>query len=273
VNWVNGERRDSIDARDRGLQYGDGVFTTLRVHAGVPLLLGRHLDRIARDCSQLRIPVPDRATLRGEALRACEGSGRAVLKIIVTRGVGGRGYRAPEVVVPTRLLHMFPWPDYKEESWTSGVRLRLCATRLGEGEALAGAKHLNRLEQVLARSEWSDPEIADGVMCSRSGNVIETTAGNVFVVRGGEVSTPALVECGVRGVMRDVVTELARQAGLPVSERVLSVEELRQADEVFVTNSVIGVWPVSAFEATRYANNVTAQRLRRALTEYEPGYA
>jgi 4-amino-4-deoxychorismate lyase len=273
VNWINGVRADTVDARDRGLHYGDGVFTTLRVHAGAPLLLERHLDRLARDCVQLGIAPPDRDVLRGEATRACVGAERAVLKIIVTRGVGGRGYRAPETPAPTRLVQRFPWPDYKEEYWTRGVRLRVCATRLGENEALAGAKHLNRLEQVLARAEWSDPHIAEGVTCNRSGEAIETTAGNLFAVHGSKVSTPSLARCGVRGVMRGVVIDLAQRLGLGVAERTLSVEELLRADEVFITNSVIGIWPVCVLEAASYVANTTARRLQHALAEYEPGYA
>lgn len=273
MNWVNGQVTDQIDVRDRGLQYGDGVFTTVRVHDATPVFLERHVDRIRRDCERLNIAAPDAELLRVEARRACTGVERGVMKIIVTRGVGGRGYRAPETATPTRIVQLFPWPTYAEDHRSIGARLRTCATRLGDNEALAGVKHLNRLEQVLARAEWSDAGKVDGVMLSRSGEVIETTTANLFVVHSAALATPGVTRCGVRGIMRDVILELAGKRGVPVTERPVSVEDLRRADEVFMTNCVIGIWPVRHIDAREYIDGPLTRALMRALAEFEPAYA
>lgn len=273
MNWVNGQATGLVDARDRGLHYGDGVFTTVRVHDAAPVFLERHVDRVRRDCERLNIAAPDAELLRTEARRACAGVERGVMKIIVTRGVGGRGYRAPDPATPTRIVQLFPWPAYAEDYRSIGARLRTCATRLGDNEALAGVKHLNRLEQVLARAEWSDAGTVDGVMLSSSGEVIETTTANLFVVHGAALATPALARCGVRGVMRDVILELAGKRSVQVMERPVSVEDLRRADEVFMTNCVIGIWPVRRVDAREYVDGPLTRVLMRALAEFEPAYA
>ncbi len=273
MNWVNGVPQEQISVNDRGLLYGDGVFTTLRVHAEKPLLLDQHLRRIHRDCDRLAIPRPDQETLGSEIHAASQGVERGIVKVIVTRGAGGRGYRIPHDIVPTRIVQRHVWPDFSADFWSDGVRLKICATTLSENEVLAGVKHLNRLEQVLARSEWSGTDFQDGIVCARSGAIIETTSANLFLVTGQALVTPALTHCGVRGVVRHTVIELARGLGLPVEERDVAAEEIRRADEIFITNSVIGVWPVREVESTRLRNHEITRRLMRALIEFEPGYA
>ncbi len=271
--WINGAATPTIDARDRGLQYGDGVFTTLRVHASKPVFLERHIARLTRDCERLRISPPDPRQLADEIRRACLRQPRAVLKVILTRGVSGRGYHPAANATPTRIVQRHAWPAYDARNGIDGVRLRLCATRLGENEALAGVKHLNRLEQVLARAEWTDPGIADGVMVSHAGKVIETTSANLFIVHGGTVMTPALGRCGVRGVMREVMRELTQHIGLVLAERTFHVEDLTRADELFITNSIIGVWPVNQFQETTYRVGKITRQLMEALARFEPAYA
>jgi len=199
---INGVATTSLDARDRGLHYGDGVFTTARVARGEVLLWERHVARLQDNCARLAIPAPDAALLRTEAQQLCAGVAQGIIKVTVTRGVGGRGYAAPQEAQPTRLVALHPWPDYPQTNWDDGVALRVNALRLARQPALAGVKHLNRLEQVLARAEWNDPAIAEGLMCNEHGDVIEATAANIFVVRNGELHTPDLSECGVAGVMR-----------------------------------------------------------------------
>ncbi len=241
---INGVTTDRLDARDRGLHYGDGVFTTLRVRDGEAVLWERHVARLQAGCERLRIVLPDVAQLRAEMRQVCAGTVRGVLKIIITRGVGGRGYAPPREYTPTRIVALHPWPDFPEKNWSVGVRVRVNAMRLARNPALVGIKHLNRLEQVLARAEWNDPAVAEGLMLDENNQVIEATAANVFIVRDSAVLTPALHECGVAGVMRAEIMELARSAGLQVHECELSLDAARSAEEMFLTNSVIGVWPV-----------------------------
>jgi len=262
---INGLPGDAVGAMavsplDRGLAYGDGVFRTLAVSAGKPEFWRQHMAKLAADCAALGIVAPDAALLAADAQALLRGSGQAVLKIIVTRGVGGRGYKPPDAPTPTRIVLRAPWPAYRPEMATDGVALRLCETRLGLQPRLAGVKHLNRLEQVLARGEWTDPAIAEGLMLDSDGRVIEGVMSNLFVVKDGEVTTPDLTRCGVAGITRGLLLESARIADLTLSE-------LRGADELFLTNSLIGLWPVRQFDGAAYEIGPVTKRWATALAK------
>jgi 4-amino-4-deoxychorismate lyase len=257
---INGAPGDAIGVMDRGLAYGDGVFRTLAVSEGKPEFWLKHMAKLAADCAALGIPAPDLATLAAEARQVLQGENQAVLKITVTRGAGGRGYKPPEPAVPTRIVLCAPWPAYTPEMATAGVALCLCETRLGLQPRLAGVKHLNRLEQVLARGEWSDPAIAEGLMLDSDARVIEGVMSNLFVVKDSEVVTPDLTRCGVAGVMRGLLAESARIADLTLSE-------VRGADELFMTNSLIGLWPVRQFDGKAYKIGPVTQRWASALAK------
>lgn len=253
LTLIDGRESCRISALDRGLHYGDGVFTTLAVRTGTPLLLDRHLARLARDCQRLGIPCPDRELLRKEAAQLSREQDRAVLKITITRGEGGRGYRIPDECRPTRLLTLYPWPEYPGDPARDGIAARVCNLRLGCNPALAGIKHLNRLEQVLARNEWNDPEIQEGMLLDSSGTVVEGVMSNLFWVTEDRLFTPCLDECGVAGVVRGLVLELAARQGLAVAEVRTPVSTVLDADEAFFTNSVIGLWPVCNLEGHAFA--------------------
>jgi 4-amino-4-deoxychorismate lyase len=257
---INGQPGDSVKVQDRGLAYGDGVFRTLAVSDGKPEFWLKHMAKLVADCGALGIAAPDAAVLAADARALLQGTGQAVLKIIVTRGTGGRGYKPPDAATPTRIVMRAPWPAYAPEMATAGVVVRLCDTRLGLQPRLAGVKHLNRLEQVLARGEWSDPEISEGLMQDSDGRVIEGVMSNLFVVKDGEVTTPDLTRCGVGGVMRGLLLESARIADLTLSE-------VRGADELFLTNSLIGLWPVRQFDGKAYEIGPVTQRWAAALVK------
>ncbi len=270
---INGTARTQLDARDRGLHYGDGVFTTLRVRDGAAALWEQHAARLLAGCNRLGITPPQAAQLHAEALRVCAGAARGVLKIIITRGAGGRGYAPPQPESPTRIVALYPWPDFPEKNWSEGVAVRVNEMRLARNPRLAGIKHLNRLEQVLARAEWNDTAIAEGLMLDDHDQVIEATAANLFAVRDGKVLTPALHECGVAGVMRTVVMELARSAGLAVRECGLNLDDVRGADEIFLTNSVMGVWPVRELDTYSKQFGPVTRRIAGLLQQHVPAYA
>jgi 4-amino-4-deoxychorismate lyase len=240
---VNGIDTAVVSSQDRGLHYGDGLFETIAVAGGVPLLWERHLARLAGGAIRLGMPPPPADSLHREAQRLCAGQRRAVLKVILTRGVGGRGYAAARDAQPTRVLSLFPWPDYPREHWERGVAVRVCGTRLGRNCALAGIKHLNRLEQVLARSELGDP-YAEGLMLDEDDRVIEGTMSNLFAVIDGQLTTPDLGNCGVAGIMRGLIIECARDILGACRIQPLTRSELFRASEVFLSNSLIGIWPV-----------------------------
>lgn len=247
---VNGLFASHIDAMDRGFLYGDGLFETLAVRNHQAQYWPQHLQRLQHGCSRLQIACPDASQLQSEVEQLCSLQADAVLKIIISRGGGGRGYRPDPNALATRVLSLHPWPAYPNEYQERGVRVRLCTTRLAVQPSLAGIKHLNRLEQVLARQEWDEVDIAEGLMLDSNDNVIEGTMSNIFMVQDGTLYTPNLDRCGIAGVVRGQVLEHARRMKIPTCITQLSESSLHQADELFLTNSIIGIWPIRDFADT-----------------------
>lgn len=245
--WIDGMPVAVLPADDRGLQYGDGLFETFAVKDGRICLLDLHLQRLAEGCRRLGLGMPPQDAIRTELQAMAGGAVRAVLKLILTRGSGGRGYRLPADAVARRVLSRYPWPDYPAAWGEEGVRVRICDTRLAIQPRLAGMKHLNRLEQVLARAEWNDVGgYQEGLMLDTEGRVIEGTMSNVFASPGeGVLLTPELSRCGVAGVMRRHVLEQAAKSGVTTREVPFTLDELLRAREIFLCNSVMGVWPVA----------------------------
>jgi 4-amino-4-deoxychorismate lyase len=244
--WVNGRVATVIDVRDRGLQYGDGLFETMRVQGGRVRLLDYHLDRLIAGCRRLVLPPPSRPQLRAEVLRAAAAHGNAIAKLIVTRGAGVRGYRAPTPCRPTRILIVDPQPPQANVTAGAPVRVRLCQTRIAVNPVFAGLKTLNRLESVVARNEWRDPRISEGLLQDTDGHIVCGTMTNVFVGRNGRIVTPTLDRCGVAGVMRRWILETGEALGVSIAEGRVGIDDLRNADEVFLSNAVIGIWSVGA---------------------------
>jgi 4-amino-4-deoxychorismate lyase len=255
-----------IDPLDRGLQYGDGVFETMAVLDGTARFLELHLERLARGARRLGLPAPDAGRLAGQ-ITAAWPVGRGVVKLVWTRGTAGRGYRPPPHTEPTCIAAGFTWPVWPAGAWSEGIRIRYCRTRLGSNPVLAGIKHLNRLEQVLARSEWEDEHIAEGLMLDTIGNVISGTQSNLFAVIAGRIMTPALDQCGVAGVMRRAVCGWAAEQGNEVSECELRPEALESATEVFVTNALIGAWPVRDLAGRNMSPGPLARQFNAWLAE------
>jgi 4-amino-4-deoxychorismate lyase len=263
---INGEPGERVCVHDRGFQYGDGLFETVAVARGVPLLWERHLRRLLRDAARLGIRAPAQTgdVLRTEADRLCQGVERAVLKVILTRGASGRGYAPPTDATPTRVLSLSPWAD--SLSRARGVSVRFCATTVARNRALAGIKHLNRLEQILARREL-EANYDEGLMLDEAGHVIEGTMSNLFIVSRGALLTPDLSYGGVAGVMRELVLERAPALSLACRVTTLTREEILNAEEVFLTNSLIGLWPVTRVESKTYPAGPVTQRLRALIQE------
>jgi 4-amino-4-deoxychorismate lyase len=269
--WVNGQRSADVDARDRGLAFGDGLFETMRYGPhGIPLL-AYHLHRLQAGCSRLSIPID--STLLAQELdvalaASIERQPSGVLKLIVTRGIGGRGYRASDVRGPTRVLIASPAPEYPPEWSRDGVVVRYCDLRLGASPALAGLKHLNRLEQVIARAEWDDPAIAEGLLCDTRGRIVEGVSTNLFLVSAGRVLTPVIEHCGVAGVMRQyLIEEGLRALGLSASEVACERGMLGGAQELFLCNSVVGIWPIRQLAGRTLAPGPLTQRIRAHVDE------
>ena len=242
---VNGLAGGSIDPADRGLQYGDGLFETIAMRDGRARFLDRHLERLAEGGRRLALPLPEAMLLRSEIERAWP-QGRGVVKLILTRGVGERGYRPPPAPQVTRIVTGYARPaDF--EAPKEGVRLDICRTRLGRNAALAGIKHLNRLEQVLARAECDDARMDEGLMLDDREHAIAGTMSNLFFRLAGGWVTPRVTESGVSGVMRRAFRAWAVEQGVTIEERDVPVAELTAASAMLMTNAVIGARPIRMF--------------------------
>jgi 4-amino-4-deoxychorismate lyase len=241
---VDGTRSATLSVADRGLHYGDGLFETIAIRGAAPCLWQEHVDRLRRGAERLAIPMPDAGLLLAECLDLAQGVEAGVIKLLLTRGCGGRGYRPPREPLPTRVLALYPQPSLPAAAQEAGVAIRWCRTVLGENAQLAGIKHLNRLEQVLARSEWDDDACAEGLMCDCRGRVVAGTMTNLFAYADGRLLTPRLDTCGVAGTVRALVLRLGPRLGIPVAEVDLRASHLTAADGLFLTNAVIGIWPV-----------------------------
>lgn len=262
---VNGEPRAAIEVGDRGLSYGDGVFETLLLDAGEPVWWEAHLARLQRGCAALGIVCPAASQLREDVARVAHGTAREVLKLTVTRGVSTRGYAVSQHVAPTRIVSRSGWAGIAAVHAEYGIRVRWCETTLARQPLLAGIKHLNRLEQVLARREWDDPEIAEGLLCDTAGHAISATAANLFLVRAGRLYTPALTHCGIEGICRAWVLQQA-----PAQVQPIEREDVMQADELFLSSSLRGILPVARLDGHRYTPGPMTRRLQHALWQAVP---
>jgi 4-amino-4-deoxychorismate lyase len=275
---INGKQCETIQVLDRGFQYGDGAFETIEIQNKHPVFLELHLIRLNKACIQLKIPFPDIKLLREEVFFISTNSaGSAVLKLMLTRGLGGRGYRQPKTISTSRVLSLHVFPEFPEDYKTNGIKARFCCHQLGLNPALAGIKHLNRLDQVMARSEWDDDSIQEGLMLNCKQHVIEGTMSNLFVVKKGGLFTPILDQCGVSGIIRNQILCIANDCGIPMQETQMSSPDIMAADELFVTNSIIGIWPVKQLEQqqykvgplTRQLNSLLSQRKQQDLSLYD----
>ncbi|MBL8296944.1 MAG: aminodeoxychorismate lyase [Rhodanobacteraceae bacterium] len=267
-SFVDGQPGLGVATLDRGLLYGDGLFETVLFVDGVAPLWSRHCTRLEADAARLGICAPPRDQLAATAQRACAGLARAAVRITLTRGVGERGYALPQAPRSTWIVTASAAPTLPADWYRRGIPIRCCSLRLAAQPRLAGIKHLNRLEQVLARAEWQDPAVAEGLLADAAGNVISATAANLFIVCNTQLLTPALEECGVAGVARAEV--MARRDVKIVR---LTWNEVMQADEVFLTSSLRGILPVSRIDAQAFTPGPVTRALQdewRGLGLLEP---
>lgn len=261
---INGKPLVGLVVFDRGLAYGDGVFRTLPVKNGAPQQWALHYQKLSQDCQSLGISCPSNNELLTDIQVLFNGSTDAVAKIIVTRGESSRGYAVPDDMQANRIVIKSAQPNYPLINQTHGVHLHLCELRLSLQPKLAGIKHLNRLENVMARMEWTDANFADGLLLDSNGNVIECTMSNIFARFGNKLITPVLNQCGVAGVTRARIIDSASQLNLHVSVEAISLESLIQADEVIICNSLYCAWQVVSLNG----NNGSSKTLMPNYVKY-----
>ena len=271
---INGVPGNSISIRDRGLLYGDGVFRTLRAAQGKALHWPLHYLKLQRDCTALGITCPDEALLCAELDQVLAQQPDGVVKLIVTRGEGARGYTPSAGTAPTRIWDFSPLPDYPPEWAARGIKAYVCSLRLAEQPRLACVKHLNRLENVLAAAELSDAQLhdsqlAEGLLLDADGHLIEGIRSNLFMVSQGRLVTPDLSRCGVAGIQRGRVMAWALQHGITLQVRDVELEEALHADELFIVNSVIGLWPIRELGQRHWSHFPVVEQIRHDLEQQD----
>ena len=241
--WINGTAESCVPASDRGLAYGDGVFETLRLQPQ-PVLSDYHWERLERGLVTLGIPV-DVDAVRADVDRYIAANSPALLKVIITRGSGGRGYLPPDDPTPLSIIQGFPLPHYDSAWYDSGIALYLCKTPLSCHPVLSGIKHLNRLEQVLGRQEFAGKAFQEGLMADQNGGWLEGTMSSLFLVSKETLCMPALATQSVQGTMQRFLVSCCREENIPFKEvGTVTDDQLMGADRVFMCNSVFGLWPV-----------------------------
>jgi len=274
---INGKPATEVPVLDRGLHFGEGVFETIACINGRPRFLPLHFERLEFGCERLGIQPPAQDELADEIFGLIRGVERAIVKLLVTGGEAvARGYARSGSERATRITIRYPWPHEDPAQLHDGVMTRTLSMRLGENPRLAGLKHCNRLEQVLARAELANaPDVAEGLLFSSSGNLVSGTMTNVFLVRESILLTPRIELCGVAGVMRRVVLREARRVGIPIRECELRAENLQAADEVFLTNARIGIWPVRSVDDRNLTPGPVTRHLQTVLQPllFEPADA
>ncbi|NOQ79526.1 MAG: aminodeoxychorismate lyase [Gammaproteobacteria bacterium] len=293
INLIN----DVIDVNDRGLTYGDGIFETIAYVNGELHNWHLHWQRLCSGAERLSLSIPDEViflnkinlkllqnndldsdSLDSENLNSENlDSAKKVIKIIITRGKGGRGYQFPQQAQTSVIISVHHWPERSIDDYKKGIRVKVCQTCLAQQPVLAGIKHLNRLEQVLARNEFNGNDYHDGIMlaCSDESSqlhsrVIEATSSNLFFVKNGQLFTPKIDTCGVQGTIRQEIFQRAKKMSISIEEGHYTLSELSDASDVFFSNSIFGIVPVASITCSDntqwFYSQQNKQRISAALS-------
>ncbi|MBC6445069.1 MAG: aminodeoxychorismate lyase [Alphaproteobacteria bacterium GM202ARS2] len=265
---VDGAVATSIDSRDRGLAFGDGLFETLKVTDNNVQLFTAHWQRFAEGCRRLRLPPPQQDEFKRD-IKKLVTDGTYVIKWLYTRGSGGRGYNAPSEPMARRIVMRagFDSVGYAKKA-QEGISVRYSDMRLSRQPCLSGIKHLNRLENVLARMEWQDDTISESLMFDEDDTLIEGVFSNVFVYVHGCWWTPELERCGIAGVMRAVVLDTLHQQGIEARVGVIGRAMLEGAESLFMTNSLMPIWPVHRCQGRTLTIRQDVRRLQQAVAAH-----
>ncbi len=259
---VNGVETDYIRADDRGLLYGDGIFETIAVKNSTPLLMSYHLNRLSLSAARLSISGLDLKAVYDDVQQIIFKTGltEAIIRITLTRGSGVRGY-ASLSSESNIIISISQFPNSIFEKRGLGVDVITSKQRLYKNPNLAGIKHLNRLDQVLIANEAAKVSADEAIVLSEYGFVIEGGKSNLFAVIDDVIATPVIADYGVAGIMRQQVINAAKTAGYNIEERSVRSEELKLAQELFLTNSIIGIWSVKSLDGIekyqrKYADSI-----------------
>ncbi|WP_416778681.1 aminodeoxychorismate lyase [Xenorhabdus budapestensis] len=264
--WINGKLYDQLSANDRSVQFGDGCFTTIRVEQGQAVLLPLHIKRLQKGVEKLFMPVLDWMQLESHIKQVAAECESGVLKVILSRGNGGRGYSFDSISEPNQILSLSSYPEQYHTLRERGVSLGLSPVAMGINPHLAGIKHLNRLEQVLIKRFIEQAKIDEALVLDSDGLLVECCTANIFWRRGKNVYTPDLSQCGVEGVMRQKIIQVLEDSDYNLSCVMRYPEALAHADEVIICNSLMPVMAVNQILA--HKNQPAWKYQTRELHEY-----
>lgn len=252
---INGEQIDSISINDRGLAYGDGIFTTAKIHNGQVLLLNKHIQRLEQGCDFLKIAHVDFSKLLNDLVITAQDYSLAVLKVIITAGEGGRGYSRKNVTSPNIIIKVSEFPTHYKKWEHAGITLSDAHIKLGLNPLFLGIKHLNRIEQVLLRDELEQTTHNDLLVSNINDNIIETTCGNIFWFYKNELYTPEIVDSGIAGIMRAEIIRKHSTVKIIKASR----QDILNAQSIFITNSIMEIIPVLEYAGKRFNLNKVHQ--------------
>ena len=262
---VNGSSATTVSAQDRGLTLGDGLFTTLYLKNHQPTLWSYHVARLREGCARLKLPLPDFDLLYEQCSQLATDYDEACGKIIITRGAGGRGYSPQGCDTPTVIVSAHSYPIHYHDWQLGGICLEVAEQRLGCQPMLAGLKTLNRLEQVLLKNELDERGIPEAIVLDWQEHVVEAVTANLFWRKGEQIFTPDLKLAGVCGVMRAFVIQQLTSWQYKVTPVSTGLSALLDADEVWITNALMGVVPVTGIKDVKYQDHRFVKRLQNAL--------
>ena len=273
VNGVISDRESAvISIFDRGFLYGDSVYEVLRTSGGRAVDLEPHLERLRRSAAmiELAMPGPDELGAAIAETLAAAGNPESYLRIIVTRGGGPITLDIREPERPSLVLIAAPLVLPPAELYSRGASLAIVGVERTSRRAVDPAvKSGNYLNNIMALAEAKRAGAYEAIMCNPDGRVAEGSTSNLFVVRGGRVTTPPLATGILSGITRMRLIDLARAAGVTVEEGELRPDDVRGADEVFITSSIRGVMPVHQVDDGAIGDGAPGPVTRRLMELYE----
>ena len=253
IVYLNGKfvplSQAKVSILDRGFCYGDALFETMRVYSGKIFQLDQHLDRLEQGAQNIFLKLPESRERIHEILYETfyrNQGADAVIRMTVTRGEGILGKLWQADTSPTLSVHVRPYSAPPAEWYQNGVFISLIqnsATKLGNFQEQI--KSTNYLSHILARKQAEDQNSADGIMVNEQGEVCDGTVSNIFIVKDSELSTPEVNGYVLAGITRQVVLKLSNDTGTLCKERAMTVDDILQADEVFLTNTGWEILPVA----------------------------
>ena len=258
---INGEEQSNITIFNRNMQYGDGLFETCIAKENQILFWNRHLSRLNIGCDKLKIKKIEESIWLKDIKKALSLTSKknCIIKLILSRGNSHRGYSYPNDIMPVRVVIVL---EMKKPQHKQSFSLEYAQSGYHSNPNLAGIKHCNRIEQILARASMQEDE---AIMLDENKNIISVTQGNIFFIIGKRLLTPKLDRCGVIGSRRSLILELAKSIGLDVKEEEISLIQAKKADEVFISNSLIGIQSVSSIKGFQLPNSSMTRKIKAAF--------